>query len=63
MVAIIFFPSGRTHLANHLTPYPVRICPLLPDPSPPLPLPPPNVRTFFMDGPLTKSKKADFFFL
>ena len=44
MVAIIFFQSGRPHLANH-PPSPVRICPLLPD------LHPPNVQTPFMDGP------------
>ena len=36
MVAIIFFPSGRPHLANHPPPPPpppppIRICPLLPD--------------------------------
>ena len=46
MVAIIFFPSGRQHLANHPPP-PVRICPLLPDPHP---LHPPYVLTSFMDG-------------
>ena len=35
MVAIIFFPSGRPHLANHTSapPPPVRICPLLSDVS------------------------------
>ena len=42
MVAIIFLPSGRPHLANHPRPPPpppppVRICPFLPDPLPPLP--------------------------
>ena len=37
MVAIIFFPSGRPHLANHPPPPPVRIYPLLSDPTlPPL---------------------------
>ena len=47
MVAMIFFPSGRPHLANHPPPpRPVYICPLLPD----LPLSP-NVQTSFMDGP------------
>ena len=47
MVAMIFFPSGRPHLANHPSPplRPVRICPLLPD------IPhSPNVQTSFMDG-------------
>ena len=40
MVTIIFFPSGRPHLANHPPlakhppPPPVHICPLLPDPPP-----------------------------
>ena len=35
MVAMIFFPSGHRHLANHPPP-PVLICPLLSDPLPPL---------------------------
>ena len=46
MVAIIFFQSGRPHLAKPPPPPPtVRICPLLPD------LHTPNVHTSFMDGP------------
>ena len=50
MVAIVFFPGGRPHLANHppRPPTPVHICSLLPDPLPP------NVRTPFMDGPISK---------
>ena len=48
MVAMIFVSSGRPHLANHLPPSPVCICPLFPDPLPP------NVWTSFMDGPLRK---------
>ena len=48
MVAIIFFPSGRPHLAN---------IPLSPPPHPPLP-PIPNVRTSFMDGSLTSFWKT-----
>ena len=35
MVAIIFFPNGRPHLANYPHP-PVRICPPLPDPPFPI---------------------------
>ena len=43
MVAIIFFPSRRPHLAN--PPLPVCVCLLLSDPTPPSF----NVRTSFMD--------------
>ena len=46
MVAIIFFPCRRPHLAN--PPVPVCVCPLLSDPPPPPPSL--NVRTSFMDG-------------
>ena len=50
MAAMIFFLSGRPHLANHPPPLAlstfVHICPLLADP----PLSP-NVQTSFMDGP------------
>ena len=44
MVAIIFFPSGHPHLANHPPP-PVRICPVFPR----------NVRRSCMDGPQLKT--------
>ena len=57
MVAMIFFSSGRQHLANHPTP-PVRLCPLLPDP-PHLP----NVRTSFMDGPFYESLDSVMIFI
>ena len=57
MVAMIFFPSGRPHLANH-PPLPVRICPLLPD-HPRLP----NVQTSFMDGPFYESLDSVMIFI
>ena len=47
MAAIIFFPSGCPHLANH----PPSPCPHLSTFSWP---PPPNVWTSFMDGPKVK---------
>ena len=55
MVAIIFFPSGRPHLANH--PHPtvpafIHFC------LTPLPPPHPNVRTSFMDDPNSKKFRA-----
>ena len=47
MVDFTFFPSRRPHLANHTLP-PVHIFALLLDPPPPT-----NVRTSFMDSPIS----------